>query len=842
MVFANIMGNRSAAALVFDDKIAANRNLETARFESSVDLVCLYDKNNNLFTEYKANKLIHGCKKTTQNKKTQKLNNHLVIRSRIHQEGNFLGTIIIHANKDSIQQSTVSFLIFFAFVVLLVIGAITIITRKRLRTLMYPLEELHDTAREIANNTLSEKRARQISNDEVGELVGVFNQMLDNITKEHKAVFESECQLRQTEQELRHLFLEHESILSTIPDVAYKLDTSGSLVWWNKRFEQVTELKPEQLHGIHGSEFFPENERSDISEGIAEAITSGFAEREAHFLTKQGPVLYHFNGAAVKDDEGNIIGVTGIGRDVNAQRAAEQSLRESEQRFAISQKYSNVGTFEWNLQTNQVFWSEQMWHLAGIAPNSIEITFNDYIDTVHPEDREYLKESLQYSLENGNNMELEYRIVWPDDSIHWVRGRGHIELDANNQPMRVLGVLIDIDSIKAAQQEQEHLQLQLQQAQKMEAIGHLTGGIAHDFNNMLASILGFTTLAMQLKVKDESKKLSGYLRQIERAGERARDLIAQMLTFSRSTDINPQLQSLNLGPLLKEAIKMLRPILPSSISIKEVIRKDIPPVMANPVKLHQVIMNLCVNSRDAMDGQGTIGIGLREVKKLECVCSSCHSDVSGTFVELSITDSGSGIDEEVLTRLFEPFYTTKGVGKGTGMGLAMVHGIIHEHGGHIVVENTKQGGAVFRLLFPRQDNVQPQVMHTSENRQQTVQGQGKRILVVDDETAIADFLKELLLTKGFQVHALSDSQEALTYFNSHSGNIDLVVTDQTMPGMTGIQMANSMLKQRPDLPIILATGFSEVANQQTTEALGIKGFIKKPVDVNDLLNAVNKLL
>ena len=242
-------------------------------------------------------------------------------------------------------------------------------------------------------------------------------------------------------------------------------------------------------------------------------------------------------------------------------------------------------------------------------------------------------------------------------------------------------------------------QQQLQQAQKMEAIGHLTGGIAHDFNNMLASIMGFTQLALEISSDIDNAKLNEYLQEVNLAGERARHLIAQMLSFSRRGKTKEYLP-FDLSILIKEVVSMLRPMLPSSIVINYTADECVPMVKADPIKIHQVLMNLCINSRDALDGRGAIGLQLKHITEADNICSSCHSTVDGRFVAIVITDNGSGIAQEHIGKIFDPFYTTKDVGKGTGMGLSVVHGIMHDHLGHIILESEPGKGTQFQLLFP----------------------------------------------------------------------------------------------------------------------------------------------
>ncbi len=401
--------------------------------------------------------------------------------------------------------------------------------------------------------------------------------------------------------------------------------------------------------------------------------------------------------------------------------------------------------------------------------------------------------------------------------------------------------LQDVTEHRNVQDERRRMDERMQQAQKMEAIGQLTAGIAHDFNNILASIIGYTDLAMTRCVGDGQEKLEEYLGQVYRAGERARDLIQQMLTFSRSGD--SKAQPLDPVPLVKETVKMLTATLPASIHLTfDRPADDLPQIRTEPVQLQQLIMNICINARDAMQGKGELVVALALRHHAEGECASCHESFSGDYVELLVSDTGQGMDRHTLSRLFEPFFTTKEVGEGTGLGLSMVHGIMHDSHGHIHVDSEPGKGSCFRLLFEPVEEVKRPLLETPAKHVPAAGGEGQRILIVDDEKAILGFMRAWLSRAGYDIQTFDDSRQALDYFRQHPQQVDLMITDQTMPAMTGLELAAEILERRPELPVILCSGYSEQIDREVAAAVGIRRFVNKPYDRGPMLAMIHELL
>jgi PAS domain S-box-containing protein len=428
----------------------------------------------------------------------------------------------------------------------------------------------------------------------------------------------------------------------------------------------------------------------------------------------------------------------------------------------------------------------------------------------------------------GESVLIESILVRKDGLRQEVELRG-VPVQHRGKP-HVLWLGRDITARKRAEDERRELEAQLRQAQKMEAIGHLTGGIAHDFNNILTSIMGYIALAGDRESAQADEKLAGYLERAHASSERARDLIQQMLTFSRGRRGDPR--PVALAPLVREATKLVRSMMPASIELATDIAREVPRVMLDPVHADQVLLNLCINARDAMEGHGTVSVGLRRIDIGGAVCASCRKRVAGSFVELAVADTGPGIPPEVVERMFEPFFTTKEVGKGSGMGLATVHGIVHEHGGHLLVNTAPGRGATFCVLLPA---LAPEGRSAGpgESRARGRAAQPRlagRILVVDDEAAVGEFMRELLESWGLQVTLVAASVEAREIFERDPDSFDLVITDQTMPRMTGLQLARELCALRAEVPVVLYTGYADPGVEDQARAVGIVALLRKPVE------------
>ncbi|HUC86331.1 MAG TPA: PAS domain S-box protein [Candidatus Acidoferrales bacterium] len=391
-------------------------------------------------------------------------------------------------------------------------------------------------------------------------------------------------------------------------------------------------------------------------------------------------------------------------------------------------------------------------------------------------------------------------------------------------------------AIKQDVTEQRQLQQRIQQAQKLEAIGTLAGGIAHDFNNILASMLGYASLLQQDTEGQPSAQED--VGEIVKATQRARDLVQQILTFSRQRE--QKLEIIQLGTVIKEAIKFLRASLPAQIRIDLMLAPDMPPVLADPTQIYQVIINLATNALHAMEGRaGQLAVSLSPFQPDDSFIQSHPGTQRQTYAHLTVADTGSGMDAKTLERIFEPFFTTKPVGKGTGLGLAMVHGIVQAHNGLMTVYSEVGRGTTFHLYFPGRtmENTVP-----LEQESTAPAGHGERILVLDDEPALTSTLQRTLTRLNYTVATSNSARDAVGRLRENPGQYDLVVTDLTMPEMNGLEVARQLRALRPELPVILTSGFSADSTQEDLRASGICELLQKPVSRNVLAEAIQRAL
>jgi len=651
---------------------------------------------------------------------------------------------------------------------------------------------------------------------------------------------------KHAEEELRESRQQLSDIIDFLPDATFVIDKEGKVIAWNRAIEEMTGTRAADMLGKGNYEYalpFYGERRPVLIDLVLEPgqeIEQKYAalERmdraiagEAYMPALRGGEVYLFGTAsALFDSRGHVVGAIESIRDITERKRMEEAVAEAEAKYRGMFENSVMGIYQSTPEGR--FLSLNMAGARILGYDSPEELINEASDLprrlyVNPERR---SELLRLIEDRGMVQEFEVQFFRKDGSIAWVTLNLSGVRDANGKIIRIEGTAEDIT-------ESKRLSSQLSQAQKMEAIGTLAGGIAHDFNNILMPIIGYSELSLNAVPK--GSRLHHNIEQILLSGNRARELVKQILTFSRKAE--QERRPVQVSLLVKETLKLLRPSLPSTIQINQDIDEEAiyATTMADPTQIHQVLMNLCTNAAHAMrEKAGVLSISLKNVDVDTVAISEVPDLAPGSYLRLSVADTGHGMDEAVRQRIFDPYFTTKGPSEGTGLGLALIYGIVKNLSGGIAVFSEPGQGATFDVYFPRTKTLQAPMAEGSEP---LPTGKGL-VLVVDDEQPIVDMLQEMLGSLGYDVAGRYSSYDALQAFRARPDSFDLVITDLTMPHMTGIDLAREILKIRPDTPIILCTGFSEAVNENRTRLLGIKGFLMKPLALRDLAATVNKIL
>jgi PAS domain S-box-containing protein len=574
---------------------------------------------------------------------------------------------------------------------------------------------------------------------------------------------------------------------------------------------------------------------------IERAKVEGSVRFEWHRRSRDGSL--HWDEVRLKAARiGGQPRVLAFSREITEHKRAEQVLRASEEQYRTVFNESADALVLWNSRSERVDVNPAYERMYGFSREEVLIGLRA---RELPEEHRLLQESIVRRTLEGESYCGE---------IETARRSGErFPIEVRTVPIRyrgephVLAMIRDLTERRRVEEERSRLEAQLRQAQRMEAIGQLTGGIAHDFNNLLTGIMGYVALAAERETTIADRRLAGYLAQAQRSCERARDLIQQMLMFSRGQHGSPR--PVALGRLVEESLAALRPTLPAPLDLRLAVAPELPAVRADPLQVEQVLLNLCINARDACEGAGTLEVEVRPARADGVECAGCRACVEGDYVELVVADSGPGIAPAVVERIFDPFFSTKENGKGTGMGLAIVHGIVHEHGGHVLVDTGPGGGARFRVLWPAlpegpvdEARKMPGAAGASVDRRIARPALAGSVLVVDDETIVGEFMRELLETWGLQAACVSSAQAALDLVVAAPDRFDVVITDQSMPRMSGLQLAQALRAARPELPVILYTGYAEGLARSEVETAGIRAVLRKPVEPGALEAALAGVL
>jgi PAS domain S-box-containing protein len=620
---------------------------------------------------------------------------------------------------------------------------------------------------------------------------------------------------------------------------------TGRWVRVNRKMCEITGYSSEEMLTMRIPEItHPEDRERDWAafQDVVSKKAKGY-RLEKRYIRKDGGIIWvNLNMTVVRSSDDQPVRTVATIEDITERKLAEEALRQQlELRDQLAKIAASVpGAVHSFLlrpdgSTCMPFATSAVEDLFGIHQDALARDASVLLANVHPDDLQHVRETIEEAARMPSPWHDQYRYIHPAKGLRWIEGWSLPQVEPDGGIVWH-GFLMDITDRKQLEEERSHVEAQLRQAQKMEALGTLAGGIAHDFNNILAIIIGYTELACL----DSSGNavLSPELEEVLRAANRAKDLVQQILAFSRMGE--QEKKPVQVGLIVHEAMKMLRASLPSTIDIKQnVASKAV--MLGDPTQIHQVLMNLCTNAAHAMREKG----GVLEVSLTDSHLGpesiQAHTGLKpGPYLKLVVKDSGCGIDPSIAERIFDPFFTTKELGIGTGLGLSVVHGIVKRHGGAIEVESGLGNGAAFKVLFPAVERAQTPRAVASDS---LPRGR-ERILVVDDEPSLAGATKNMLERLGYEAHCETNSVEALEVFRSRSREhpFDLVTTDMTMPRLTGADLAGELLRLQPNLPIVLCTGFNETINAETAKSLGIRGILMKPVALRELAELIRKEL
>jgi PAS domain S-box-containing protein len=637
---------------------------------------------------------------------------------------------------------------------------------------------------------------------------------------------------------LPEIQLEHQvAILEATPDfVGYADARTRQILYINQAGRKMTGLtKDEDVTKLKISDVHPEwtNQMFD-KEILPAAIREGVWNGECAFRSRDGreiPVMMVL--IAHKSINGEVERFSTISRNITDHRR-EEALRESERKYRNIYEDAVFGIYQAMPEGRFISANDASARMAGYnSPEELIDTIKDIGSQlyVNPEERQKFIEIITA---NGIIKGFEVEFYKKDRSRFWMLINARAVKNEQGRIIYYEGIAADVTQRRQAEDAKRRLEERLQRAEKMESLGTLAGGIAHDFNNILASIIGYTELTLE-GLEDEL--LRENLSQVLKGCGRAKDLARQILTFSRRTERDKR--PVDLRMIVKEVLKLLRSSLPTTIEIRQALGDTPLHVMADPTEIHQVMMNLCTNASHAMlEKGGVLHVGICQ-RPIEEHLEYLFPDTEPVnYVKLTVSDTGHGIAPAIMDKIFDPFFTTKGSGEGTGLGLSVVYGIVKSHEGVVHVESEPGQGAAFSIYLPLiQEVSSPARAISAVNPTGT-----ERIIFVDDEQAIVTYSKKVLASLGYQVTATTSSEEALELFRTHPDRFDLVIADMTMPKITGAVLSGALLEIRPDIPIILCSGFSDGMSEEKARAIGVRKFLMKPLNRRELAVVIREIL
>jgi two-component system cell cycle sensor histidine kinase/response regulator CckA len=519
-------------------------------------------------------------------------------------------------------------------------------------------------------------------------------------------------------------------------------------------------------------------------------------------------------------------------REQRQRRRSERALRASEERLRFALKGASMGAWDWSVETGRLIWSEGLDVLYGFIPYDLETL----LENVHVEDREFLLGEAERITATGGNHEATFRILMPDGTVRWIHSKGQAIWDEAGRLVRMIGISRDVTEMKLAEAERGRLEEQLRESQKMDSIGRLAGGIAHDFNNLLTAIIGYSQLLQSRFSQDERARHE--IEEIQKAGQRAAELTGHLLAFSRKQVLQPRV--LDLNQVVSRLDKMLRRLIGEDIEMTTALDPSLGQIKADPGQIEQVIMNLVVNARDSMPRGGKLVISTSNASLTEEAAQDQLDLVAGDYATLTISDTGEGMDAEVMSHIFEPFFSTKERSKGIGLGLSIIYGIVKQSGGHIFVTSKPRRGTTFNVYLPRADE-RADVVEAGPASAAQLRGT-ETVLLVEDEETVRKLVRNVLQASGYTIIEAANGRQALEICRSHEGTIHLAITDVVMPQMSGRELIERLAPQRPRMKVLYISGYTDDAIVEHGILDSATHFLQKPFTPAALTRKVREVL
>ncbi len=636
----------------------------------------------------------------------------------------------------------------------------------------------------------------------------------------------AEAALRESEHRFRQL-------ADSLPQLVFTCDRQGRPDFLNWRWTEYTGYpEAELLANGRWLECFHPDERSQVMENWIRCVETGFAYTADSRIRAWNGQYRWFKARAVpiRNAAGDIVRWCGANFDLHEEHELRESLRIERDRFTTIATAAPGVLYSLRIDAEGhltfPFVPEKIRDIYGFDAAVLEADGGRIRERVHPDDLQQLHDSFAQSRRTLGPWHMEFRVQHPERGEIWVEST-IMPRPEEGGAMVWHGYLTDITARKRAERLQLH-------SQKLEALGTLSGGIAHDFNNLLLAIRGNTRLAIADLAEEHPVQTS--LGEVDRAATRATELVRQILSFGRQGESHREV--VDLQPVVEEALKLLRATLPAMIRIVPVFRADVPPVSVDVTQVHQIIMNLATNAAHAIgdaDGQLEVTVDAATIHADEVVTADLKV---GRYARITVSDNGCGMDRATLERVFDPFFTTKPPGQGTGLGLSVVHGIVRAHSGAVTAYSQPDKGTTFRIYLPA---ATADVAAPQSEPQTPAAGSGEHVMYIDDEESLVFLGQRVLERMGYRVSGFSDPAQALQAFTDAPQSFDVVVTDLSMPGMSGFNLSRALLKLRPDVPIVLTTGYVRPEDKETARNSGIRELILKPNTVEELGRALDKL-